>query len=90
MKATLLILVLALAATGCTNCASAPPPDLPAPDTQTLFQFSRDADLRGWEIQDDTVMGGRSQGRLTVNEAGNAVFAGDVSLETGGGFSSVQ
>lgn len=90
MKAPLLILALVLAATGCTNCASAPPPD-PAPaDNQTLFQFSRDADLRGWEIQDDTVMGGRSSGSLSVNEAGNAVFSGTVSVENNGGFSSVQ
>lgn len=90
MKETLLILVLALAATGCTNCDSAPPPDLALSDHPTLFQFSRDADLRGWEIQDDIVMGGRSKGRLSINDAGNAVFSGTVSLANDGGFSSVQ
>lgn len=90
MKTILLIMGLALAASGCTNCDSAPPTDADASGNRTLVQFSQDAGLGGWKIEDDAVMGGRSQGRIAVNEAGNAVFAGDVSLENGGGFSSVQ
>ncbi|MGD9781735.1 MAG: CIA30 family protein [Kiritimatiellia bacterium] len=90
MKTILLILTLALAANGCTNCDSAPPTGSAVPGNHTLFQFSQDADIGGWKIEDDAVMGGRSQGRFSVNEAGNAVFAGDVSLENDGGFSSVQ
>lgn len=43
-----------------------------------------------WHVQDDVVMGGRSQGRFKVNEQGHGVFWGDVSLENGGGFSSVM
>ncbi|HAL92219.1 MAG TPA: CIA30 family protein [Verrucomicrobia bacterium] len=86
----ILIPLLALAATGCTNCNSAPPLAPDSSGNQTLFQFSQGATLRGWEVEDDAVMGGRSKGRLSLNEAGNAVFAGDVSLENDGGFSSVQ
>ena len=90
MKTALMILALALAASGCTNCDSAPPTDPAASGNRTLFQFSQDAGLDGWAIEDDAVMGGRSRGRMSVNDAGNAVFAGDISLENGGGFSSIQ
>ena len=91
MKTTLLVLTLALAALGCTTCdpsgcgaADSAPPE------QTLYQFNQNVDLSAWEIQDDVVMGGRSQGALALNEAGNAVFTGTVSLENDGGFSSMQ
>ena len=43
-----------------------------------------------WEIQDDVVMGGRSQSELRMTEAGNAHFSGRVSLENDGGFCSFQ
>lgn len=39
---------------------------------------------------DDVVMGGRSDGDLTLSEDGHGVFSGDVSLENNGGFSSVR
>jgi hypothetical protein len=55
-----------------------------------LFDFSPEADVAGWQIEDDGVMGGRSKGRFSLNEQGHAVFAGDVSLENDGGFSSLQ
>ena len=87
MKTQILLMTLALAAAGCTCCDSATPA---ATENHTIFLFSKDADLRGWEIQDDDVMGGVSQGRFAVNEAGNAVFSGNVSLENNGGFSSLQ
>jgi hypothetical protein len=35
-------------------------------------------------------MGGRSDGRMAINEDGNAVFYGKVSLENKGGFSSIR
>jgi hypothetical protein len=79
MKTILLLLVIATAA------ASAA-----ADDTRTIFDFSQEADLQGWEIQDDVVMGGVSQGRFTINEEGHGVFSGNVSLENDGGFSSFQ
>lgn len=35
-------------------------------------------------------MGGKSNGEFRINEAGNGVFQGNVSLENNGGFSSVR
>lgn len=43
-----------------------------------------------WQVVDDVVMGGRSQGKFTVNEQGVGVYAGKVSLDNNGGFSSVR
>ena len=60
------------------------------PDKRMIFDFSAKADLGGWLVEDDGVMGGVSQGAFALNEAGHAVFSGDVSLENNGGFSSVQ
>jgi hypothetical protein len=35
-------------------------------------------------------MGGRSNGNFYINEAGNGIFEGEISLENNGGFSSVR
>lgn len=59
------------------------------PDSM-IVDFSTESTLSEWSILDDVVMGGRSDGGLMINEAGNAVFSGTVSLENNGGFSSVQ
>lgn len=56
----------------------------------TIFDFAPNSDLRNWSIVDDVVMGGRSDGRFSVNEEGYAVFQGKVSLENNGGFSMVK
>lgn len=55
-----------------------------------LFDFSSASDWAGWEVENDVVMGGKSTSKLTRNEAGNAVFTGDVSLKNNGGFASLQ
>ena len=55
-----------------------------------IFDFSTEVDPSGWEVEDDVVMGGRSKGKFFINEAGNGIFSGKVSLENNGGFSSVQ
>lgn len=60
----------------------------PAP--LVLFDFSRAADTRPWVVEDDVVMGGRSQGSFALEPGKHAVFNGRVSLDNGGGFSSVQ
>jgi len=60
------------------------------PLQMTLFDFSESADISGWEIVDDVVMGGRSNGTFYLSPAGNGVFSGKVSLENNGGFSSVR
>ena len=43
-----------------------------------------------WFPVNDGVMGGVSNGTLTVTEQGTGRFAGEVSLENGGGFASVR
>ena len=55
-----------------------------------IFDFSPDADLLSWQIVDDGVMGGRSDGKFHVDDEGHGVFEGTVSLENNGGFSSLR
>lgn len=58
--------------------------------TFTLFDFNKNANMTSWAVVDDNVMGGRSSGILEINEDGNAVFYGNVSLDNNGGFSSIR
>ena len=86
--AAVLVFALALISFGCaTSCPSS---SMSSAANRTLVQFSRAEGLAGWQIENDDVMGGRSQSRLTLDEAGNAVFAGTISLENDGGFASIQ
>ena len=55
-----------------------------------LFDFNREASNEAWYVVDDGVMGGRSQGQFFINDDGNGIFKGSVSLENNGGFSSVR
>lgn len=55
-----------------------------------LFLFDSEVNLSNWSIVDDVVMGGRSNGRLYLNDDGKGVFEGSVSLENNGGFSSTK
>ena len=59
-------------------------------NTQLVFDFTKNASISDWVIVDDVVMGGRSEGKFTLDEAGNGVFSGAVSTENYGGFSSVR
>ncbi|MEL7350842.1 MAG: CIA30 family protein [Cyanobacteria bacterium P01_A01_bin.116] len=63
--------------------------------TQSVFDFdAADSDLSLWGTLDDVVMGGVSQGGVflrTSQLAGTvAVFAGEVSTNNSGGFSSIR
>jgi len=58
--------------------------------TSTIFDFNKKADITNWKIVDDAVMGGRSSGKFYLNEEGNGVFEGSISLENNGGFSSLR
>ncbi|MBN3520923.1 CIA30 family protein [Algoriphagus lutimaris] len=58
--------------------------------TIILYQFDKNSPTRDWRVVDDGVMGGRSSGNFYVNQSGNGVFEGFVSLENNGGFSSVR
>jgi len=55
-----------------------------------LFDFNQNSDPKSWFIEDDVVMGGRSDGHFYINNDYNGVFHGHVSLENNGGFSSVR
>ncbi len=56
----------------------------------TLFKFDKDCDLSAWQVVDDRVMGGLSQGAISLNEDGNAVYNGHVTTRNNGGFSSLR
>jgi len=55
-----------------------------------LFDFNKSCDLIDWFIVNDGVMGGLSSSNFSLNDQGNGVFSGDVSLENNGGFASLR
>jgi hypothetical protein len=55
-----------------------------------LYDFSQNSSLSDWLVVDDVVMGGRSNGQFFIDDAGNGVFEGEISLENNGGFSSLR
>ena len=56
----------------------------------TIFNFNKSSTINHWSVIDDMVMGGKSSGRFHLDEQGNGVFEGLISLENNGGFSSVR
>lgn len=96
-----LVLGLITAALVLTTCAGNTPPSAASADSSTtapskmnapadslmLFDFD-DSDAAQWNIENDGVMGGRSQGAARIAD-GTLVFTGEVVTE-GGGFSSVR
>ncbi|ULC58917.1 CIA30 family protein [Flaviramulus sp. BrNp1-15] len=58
--------------------------------SMTIFNFKTQSDITNWNIVDDVVMGGRSNGTFSINKEGFGIFEGTVSLENNGGFSMVQ
>ncbi|WP_246277514.1 CIA30 family protein [Winogradskyella ursingii] len=56
----------------------------------TIFDFNTESNINNWNIVDDVVMGGKSNGQFELNDQGHAVFSGKISLENNGGFSSIQ
>ena len=59
-------------------------------EAQTIFNFSKNAELNNWYVVDDGVMGGRSKGSMKQDQEGHGVFAGQISLKNNGGFSSLR
>ncbi|SDW54454.1 CIA30 family protein [Flavobacterium degerlachei] len=57
---------------------------------QIIFDFNKNANIQGWKIVDDAVMGGESSGTFKLSPDGHGVFEGSVSLENNGGFSMVR
>ena len=78
-----LLLLLALAA-----CSATPaPPAMSSASPLTLFDFDGPG-TAGWQIENDGVMGGRSQGFVQIHD-GTMGFTGEVVTQ-GGGFTSVR
>ena len=59
-------------------------------EEQVLFGFDGPEAGRGWQAVNDGVMGGRSDGRFRLDDAGQMEFFGTLSLENNGGFASVR
>ena len=59
-------------------------------NSQIIFDFTNKSDIQDWIVVDDVVMGGESTSTFKLNDDGFGVFAGSISLENNGGFSSVR
>ena len=59
-------------------------------NTMVIFDFTKNSNFENWQIINDNVMGGMSRSAMSINENGNAVFKGSISLENNGGFCSVR
>ena len=55
-----------------------------------LFNANDKSSQLNWQIVDDVVMGGRSNGNFYFDDNGHVVFNGSVSTENNGGFSSIR
>ncbi|HNU11693.1 MAG TPA: CIA30 family protein [Rubrivivax sp.] len=55
-----------------------------------LFDFADPRVANAWRAIDDRVMGGVSRSTLRSDPGGHAVFEGEVSLDSNGGFASVR
>lgn len=72
------------------NTASTDQNDTKSDSTSvTLYSFSEQGKGK-WRIQDDVVMGGRSDSQLKITAENHAHFSGRVSLENDGGFCSIH
>ena len=59
-------------------------------NAKILYDFTKEDRFKGWSVVDDDVMGGMSSGALALDEDGNGIFYGYVSLRNYGGFSSIR
>ena len=59
-------------------------------EQQVIVDFKTGHGASEWAVEDDVVMGGRSNGEFQINQDGFGIFSGTVSLENNGGFSSIQ
>ena len=59
-------------------------------NAEVIYDFSENNNLDGWYVVDDGVMGGRSRGRLQIENNDTGLFSGKISLDNYGGFSSIR
>ncbi|MBB4078523.1 hypothetical protein GGR28_001136 [Lewinella aquimaris] len=57
---------------------------------KTLYAFNEYSVAARWRVVDDIVMGGRSEGHFAITKEKHGRYFGKVSLDNGGGFSSVR
>ena len=57
--------------------------------TNMVYDFNADTNIKDWRIVNDGVMGGLSTSFITLDEDGHGVFSGHVTTENNGGFASV-
>ena len=57
---------------------------------QALFEFTGADAAKAWQTVNDGVMGGVSEGKLTITGTKTMEFFGTLSLENNGGFASVR
>ena len=55
-----------------------------------IYNFDNNSDLEKWVIVNDDVMGGISSSNLIIENDGNGVFEGRISIANNGGFSSLR
>jgi NADH dehydrogenase [ubiquinone] 1 alpha subcomplex assembly factor 1 len=65
------------------------PSNAKAKEALMLTDFAADSPDLGWYVQNDNVMGGRSEGGFETKEQGELIFAGSTNTN-GGGFSSIR
>lgn len=65
-------------------------PLMAADNDRVLFSSDKAEVARQWQTVNDGVMGGRSDGRLKINESARMEFYGTLSLANNGGFASVR
>lgn len=58
--------------------------------SMAIFDFNKESDISDWKIVNDAVMGGQSSSKFYLNDDGNGIFKGSVSLENNGGFASLR
>lgn len=78
--------VIALLSIGSTTNMSMAQDNQPA---SVNIDFTQSQELDNWVIVNDTVMGGRSRTRLTIEDS-MLSFSGVLSLENNGGFASIR
>jgi len=59
-------------------------------DSSFIYNAKEQNRNQKWYVVDDGVMGGLSQGKIQLNDAGNLKYSGTVRTENNGGFSSIR
>ncbi|MEM0994680.1 MAG: CIA30 family protein, partial [Bacteroidota bacterium] len=91
MKTLLIFLMLTTSCMSATKKTATPPTENDATTASEIILYDFVEQGKGkWSVQDDVVMGGRSDSQLDMIADNYARFAGRVSLENNGGFCSMR